>query len=123
MKDLAAVAAISLLSGLFLMLPDAQAESDLSPEAAEMVQLYQELHAFKDKNEFHQVGFGVCCEYNEWIEKVDDLTQRAGIEMIREFGILPAELRRLGLEYLTNKGKPNASTKLWEANIKPRLGN
>lgn len=114
MMSLVAPAALVFLS----LTATAQAELNLSAEAKEVIQLYRQLHEFKDNERFHEVGFGVCCEFNAWLQKVDDLTQRTGITVIREVGILPAELRMLGMDYLDNKGRPSAATRTWERAIR-----
>ena len=118
MKNFAAVAAFALL----FLVPTAQADSDLSPEATELMQLYHELHAFKDDEQFHQVGFGVCCDYKAWLQKIDDLVQRAGVSVVHEVGILPGELRQLGMDYMRSKGEPTSYTEAMEANVKAGLG-
>ncbi len=36
-------------------------------------QYFEELMAFKDDPQFHQVGYGQCCRYHQWAEEVEAL--------------------------------------------------
>ena len=77
---------------------------DLSSLTKDTIRLYLELQEFRGDPEFHQVGFGLCCRFNLWKQEVDALTDRAGLETVREIGIVPGELFSLGWEYLQNHG-------------------
>ena len=39
-------------------------------------ELYLELLSFKDDKKFHEVGFGTCCKYNEWLQVVDKVKEK-----------------------------------------------
>ncbi len=82
-----------------------------------MIRLYFELLEFKDDPEFHQVGFGVCCRFNVWKQEVDTLTDRSGLDTLREVGIVPGELYSLGWEYFKNKGHSTGLTDYVEASL------
>ena len=90
----------------------------LSPFTKDAIRLYLKLQEFKDDPEFHQVGFGLCCRFNEWKKEVDALTDSAGLETLMEIGIVPGELWSLGWEYFQNQGRSTDLTDYLEANIK-----
>ena len=80
--------------------------AELSENTKRLLALYQELHTFKDAPEFHQVGFGVCCRFNDWQKRVEELRSRTELETLYDIGVLPGELSVLGMEYLSSKGQP-----------------
>ncbi len=105
--------------GLSALLRELQScKPDLSSFAKDAIRLYLELQDFKDDPEFHQVGFGLCCRFNEWKQEVDALTGRAGLETLREIGIVPGELLSLGWEYFQNRGRSTFLTAFVEANMR-----
>ena len=65
----------------------------------EVKALYEELQGFKYDREFRRYAFGVCCRFNKWKSKVEELHDRVGLEFAAEFGFLPGDLVTLGLEY------------------------
>lgn len=75
--------------------------------------LYKELQGFKDDPQFHQVGFGVCCKFNLWLQKVDSFqSKKTNQEILNYVGFLPGELSLLGMEYMRNKGRPASNSEL-----------
>ena len=64
------------------------------------------------------MGFGLCCRFNVWKQEVDALTDRSGLETVREIGIVPGELVYLGWEYFQNRGRSTFLTVFVEANIR-----
>ena len=105
--------------GLSALLRELQScKPDLSSFTKDAIRLYLELQKFKDDPEFHQVGFGLCCRFNVWKQEVDALTDRSGLETLREIGIVPGELFSLGWEYFQNRGRSTFLTAFVEANIK-----
>ena len=90
---------------------------DLSSSTKDVIRLYFELQEFKDDLEFHQVGFGVCCKFNVWKQRVDALTDRSGLDTLGEVGIVPGELYSLGLEYFKNNGRSTGLTDNVEASL------
>ena len=91
---------------------------DLSPSTIETMELFLELQAFRYDPEFHLVGFGVCCRFNVWKQKVDSLGERAGLDTLGEIGIVPGELFSLGWEYFMNQGNATDQTVFMEASIR-----
>ena len=89
-----------------------------SSDAQELLQLYQELHTFKDEANFHDIGFAICCSYSKWLLNVEDLTYRTRHKLIHEVGFLPGQLRQLGKEYMRSGGQPTAFTRELEAVIR-----
>ena len=105
--------------GLSALLRELQScKPDLSSFTKDAIRLYLELQEFKDDPEFHQVGFGLCCRFNVWKQEVDALTDRSGLETVREIGIVPGELVSLGWEYFQNRGRSTFLTVFVEANIR-----
>ena len=92
-----------------------------SENTKRLLALYQELYLFKDDPEFHQVGFGVCCRFNDWQKRVVELSSRTKLETLYDIGMMPGDLSVLGLEYLTSKGQPTNYSLVfepqWEAGI------
>ena len=95
--------------------------AEFSENTKRLLALYQELCLFKDDPEFHQVGFGVCCRFNDWQKRLEELSSRTKLETFYDIGMVPGDLSVLGLEYLTSKGQPtNYSLEFepqWEAGI------
>ena len=92
-----------------------------SENTKRLLALYQELYLFKDDPEFHQVGFGVCCRFNDWQKRVVELSSRTKLETLYDVGMTPGDLSVLGSEYLTSKGQPTNYSLVfepqWEAGI------
>jgi len=67
--------------------------------------LYTELQMFKNDPEFAQVGFGVCCRFNDWKLRArsfgDEMPQDATARFLGETGFLPGELLALGQAYVS----------------------
>ncbi len=107
---------------------EAPKPAGLSDDAKEIEALYNELQEFKDDPEFHEVGFAVCCRFNEWKRKVEDLRDRTGVEVLQEVGFVPGDLLMLGMDYMRNKGQPTSYSRDMEATIaaglkpQPELG-
>ena len=91
---------------------------DLSSSTKETIELFLELQEFRYDPEFHLVGFGVCCRFNAWKKEVDSLGERAGLETLRDIGIVPGELFSLGWEHFMNQGNATFLTTFIEANMK-----
>lgn len=94
------------------------ASDDLSEHAQALLSLHRELHEFKDDPKFHDVGFAVCCRFNEWLREVDNLSERTDMGIAHEIGFLPGELRTLGMEYMWNKGQATDVSRFFEEIIK-----
>ena len=93
---------------------------DISPETKELIRLYVELQSFKDNPEFHQVGFGACCEFSSWKEEVGTLADSAGVTTIREIGISPGDLLSFSLDYFQNAGQPTQLIRDVEADLRAK---
>ena len=97
-------------------LPDEQ--NTPSANAQLLKSLYDELQEFKSDPEFHDVGFAVCCRFNKWFARVGELQEQSDMNLFREVGVVPGELRQLGLEYMRSKGEPNSYTRSMEPKFK-----
>ena len=88
--------------------PEPCTPAELSPAAVELVQLYEELHTFKDDTEFLDMGFSQAGPYYAWMEAVEAQQDRTGIELLDEVGFLPSEVMMLGMDYMSEN--PSEST-------------
>lgn len=66
--------------------------------------LYMELLGFKGESKFHQVGFGRCCQYYKWLEKVGELQNHPNAGLLLGKEIVVGDLKMLGLEYAKKGG-------------------
>ena len=74
---------------------------ELSAAATELVQLYGQLHAFKDDPEFIRLGFGQGGPYSAWLQAIQRYRDtNSGFEIVDELGFLPGELMMLGMNYI-----------------------
>lgn len=80
----------------------------------ELQMLYDELQGFKSDPKFHQVVFGVCCEYRLWRQRVHDLSNRSGTALLKEVGFLPGELINLASAYAESRGRKTHRTRYLE---------
>jgi hypothetical protein len=91
-------------------------EAAATAAVAELKQLYAEFLTFKNDSEFRTVGYGRCCKYFQWMQKVEALRGANVSDFINQFGILPGELIALGTEYYRGRGK-SETARLFEAKI------
>ena len=95
-----ALTAIALTAGLMGSIPAAAGEAVQTLE-----KLYEELQEFKDAPEFRHVGFGRCCKYFTWHERVRALNGKASVqEFLKGMGIVPGDLILLGWAYANGQG-------------------
>lgn len=73
----------------------------LTGQLEEFRKLYEEFETFKNSREFQEVGYGACCAYNNWAERVNALHAEAGIPFIQAMDMTPHELWSLGQDYFT----------------------
>ena len=82
----------------FLLLPVSADSSN--PAVQALRELHAELDGFKYSTEFRQVGYGVCCEYHAWRQRVLALEDQAPYHVfVAGFGLHPVELVQLGQSY------------------------
>ena len=99
----------------------------LSPSAAEVVLLYNQLHSFKDDPEFARVGFSRTGPYYIWLEKINYHQDNSALELFDELGFFPGDVMMLGMDYMSvaTLGGYNESTlrgiEHFERNIKAGL--
>lgn len=80
--------------------------------------LYEELQRFKNDPKFHEVGYGRCCKYYQWSERVARLRDNTtGTEILIELGFVPYDLWFLGFEYHKTRGGSNSYISRMEATI------
>lgn len=73
--------------------------------------LYDLLMHFKNKSDFHEYGFAVCCQYNKWMEEVDSLRHSHHSDALESQGYSLIDLQQIGLVYLRSNGKETEFTK------------
>ena len=84
-------------------------DSDLAGQLEEFRNLYEEFETFKNSREFQEVGYGTCCSYNRWAERVNALHAEAGIPFVQATDMTPHDLWALGQDYFTgSKDDPQA---------------
>jgi hypothetical protein len=66
--------------------------------------LYIELMEFKGNKEFHNVGFGQCCKYYKWLQKVKAISNNDARKLLK-YGFVPGDIEMLAREYKRSKGK------------------
>jgi hypothetical protein len=74
------------------------------PEIDQLATLYKELIRFKDEPRFKEVGFGQCCQYHDWMVRVERLRDKASSKVWLQVGVFPGDLVTLGLDFLHSKG-------------------
>lgn len=90
--------------------------------AAEALQsLYADLKQFKDDPQFHQVGFGQCCEYFRWKQKVEALSATHGRAILKRAGFAPGDLVQLASAYAKSRGRETDLTRRLKAPIENGL--
>ena len=94
---------------------------EFSEDTKQLLTLYQEFLRFKDDPEFHQIGFGVCCRFNDWQRRVEELSSRAKLKTLKDIGVMPGDLFNLGMEYLRSKGQPTDSSREFEPQLEAGL--
>ena len=78
--------------------------------------LYLKLMEFKDKNDFHEFGFGAGGKYNSWQKSVqiESVNEDYNNLLKANFG----DLQMLANEFLENKGEENDYTKFIQEEFK-----
>ncbi len=94
---------------------DTDEPTGFSAPTTELLELYEELHSFKDDPAFHRAGFGTCCRFRDWMTRVEALGSRSGLEPLTEIGVLPGDLLVLGRAYLRSRGRPTEYTREMES--------
>jgi hypothetical protein len=84
-------------------------------------ELYLELMEFKNHSEFHRVGFGRCCQYYNWMQKVEELREDPNAKLLLQEGVVVGDLLMLGLEYAKKAGRETDYTKYMNQQFKEAL--
>ena len=75
--------------------------------------LYNELDDFKFDAQFKQVGFGVCCKYNKWLQRVERLDDKVdGWEFLGEYGFAIKDIEVLAMSYAMGDYNSTGTMKL-----------
>lgn len=84
-------------------------------------ELYLELMEFKNDSEFHRVGFRRCCQYYNWMQKVEELRKDPNAKLLLQEGVVVGDLLMLGLEYAKKGGRETDYTKYINQQFKEAL--
>jgi len=84
-------------------------------------ELYLELMKFKNDSEFHRVGFGRCCKYYKWMQKVEELEKDPNAKLLLQESVVVRDLIMLGLEYAKKGGRETENTKYINQQFKEAL--
>ena len=75
----------------------------------------------ENDSKFHQVGFGRCCKYYKWLEKVKNLENDPDSNLLLQEGVVVGDLKMLGLEYAKKGGEETDYTKFINQQFKEAL--
>ena len=73
------------------------------------IDLYQELLSFKDSKEFRDVGYGQCCIYSEWANRVKEFDRKESMEVLRAVEVVPMDLWTIGKDHFSRNEKVRES--------------
>ena len=100
--------------------PTAVPSLTIEETAAEARALYLELLTFRDDPEFIQVGFGTCCRFNQWLQRVEVLREQSDERSFSwEYGFTLGDFQGYGIAHVG--GRPTGSYDL-ELDKKIRVG-
>lgn len=99
----------------------ASSEAGAEAAAEALQKLYADLKQFKDDPEFHRVGFGRCCEYLRWKQKVDALSASHGRAILKQAGFAPGDLVQLASAYADSRGRETDLTRRLKGRIENGL--
>lgn len=83
--------------------------------------LYLELMNFKNSSGFKNYGFMPGYKYHSWLKKVEKYENYPEAKNLLNKGIVLGELKMLGLEYVSSKGKETEFTRITRQNFKKAL--
>ena len=84
-------------------------------------ELYLELMKFKNESKFHKVGFGRCCKYYIWKQKVEELAKDSNAKLLVLEGVAVMDLIMLGFQYLRTEGRETDDTQYLNKQFKKAL--
>lgn len=88
----------AIAAAVIVLLPS----SALASEAMNrFISLYEELLTFKDTAEFREVGYGTCCRYAKWAEKVKSFNRKASLEVMVALEAVPMDLWMIGSDHFS----------------------
>ena len=77
---------------------------ELSPAAVDLLDLYNELHAFKDDIEFIDMGFSQAGPYYAWMQAVEQhQDENLAFELSDELGFETNDVLMLGMDYMNEE--------------------
>ena len=65
--------------------------------------LYEELMEMKERPTFKEYGFSEAGPHKDWLKKVEDFKQEENMRLMRAYGIVPGDIKMLGLEYVSSR--------------------
>lgn len=113
---------IALLIICLWMIGFTSAAQAQTPAQEDFLGLLVELLDYRDNPEFQQVGFGVCCEYRKWLERVEALDDRTPELFPFDGGFFViGDLSQLGLDFAKSGGRQTDYTRFMAEEICPIL--
>ena len=70
--------------------------------------LYDEMIAFKDKQDFQTYGLGVGGPYNDWLKRIEAFPQEDASRLIKVYGFAVGDILQLALHYAEEPKIPSA---------------
>lgn len=90
----------------------AEDEKKLREFKGKVLVLFNQLMVFKNEKDFQEVGFAVCCKYQQWLLEVKSLEETPESELFNnQYGYLINELAVLGVKYIHLEGGETEYTK------------
>ena len=83
----------------------------------EVKKSYDELLSFKDKKEFHKIGFGKGGNYYGWLDNIEKQIDDPISKLVLRDGLVVGEIQSMGMEYIKSKGKETETTKLFKKDL------
>ena len=73
--------------------------------------LYEELLEMKGRYTFNHYGFSEASPHKDWLKKVQKFTPEESQRLMRAYGIVPGDIKMLGLEYVSSRCEETEFTK------------
>ena len=96
-------------------------ENGIPKDLETFIDLYNELIAFKGKDDFKRFGFGEGSPYYSWLNRASALEKSADLSHFVKYGIVPGDLAALGNLYASSKGKETDAAKLLKSTIESAI--
>lgn len=87
-------------------------DKSIQKDMETFIDLYNELIAFKGKDDFKRFGFAQGGLYYTWLERANSMVENANLSHFTKYGFVPGDLVALGNLYVSSKGKETDATRV-----------